>query len=148
MTYQTNRRHRKWSAIGAAVAFALASFSTYPGNAAATDYKLTLKSDQEVPPVQSVGTGSGTITINDDMTVSGSVTTSGIAGTKAHIHAAAAGKNGPVIVELKSDGDTWSVPAGSKLTAAQFASYKAGDLYVNVHTAANPKGDMRAQIKP
>ena len=128
--------------LGAAACLAVCGF------ASATEYKLTLMGDQEVPAVQSAGTGSGTIVINDDMTVSGSVKTTGITGTKAHIHEAAAGKNGPVIVELKNDGDTWSVPAGTKLTAAQFASYKSGNLYVNVHTAANPKGDMRAQIKP
>lgn len=134
--------------IGVAVAAFLLAGSGFLCPASAADYKLTLKGDQEVPAVQTAGSGTGTITINDDMSVSGSVKTSGIVGTKAHIHEAPAGKNGPVIVELKNDGDTWSVPEGTKLTAAQYASYKAGNLYVNVHTAANPKGDMRAQIKP
>jgi len=40
------------------------------------------------------------------------------------------------------------VPAGSKLTDAQYESYKAGNLYVNVHSAANKGGEIRAQIKP
>jgi hypothetical protein len=67
----------------------------------------------------------------------------------AHIHQAAMGKNGPVIVPLTKSGDgTWSVPAGSKLTADQMKAYQAGDLYVNVHTEANKGGEIRAQLKP
>jgi hypothetical protein len=81
--------------------------------------------------------------------VSGSVTTTGVAGTMAHIHQAAAGKNGPVIVPLTKSGDsTWSVPAGAKLTDAQYEAYKAGDLYVNVHSAENKGGEIRGQLKP
>ena len=78
----------------------------------------------------------------------GSITTTGIAGTVAHIHEGTAGTNGPVVMELIRMGNTYSVPPTAKLTDAQFASYQAGNLYVNVHTAANPKGDIRAQLKP
>ena len=56
--------------------------------------------------------GSGTITVADDGAVSGSVSTTGVAGTAAHIHEGAAGANGPVIVPLTKDGDTYKVPAG------------------------------------
>ena len=65
----------------------------------------------------------------------------------AHIHEGAAGANGPVIVPLTKDGDTYKVPAGAKLTSAQLASFKAGNLYVNVHSAANPGGEIRGQLK-
>jgi len=139
---------RRWSPLGVAVVLSILAGVSYPTVSVAEDMKITLSPDDEVPPVKSPGSGSGTITINDDMTVSGTVMTTGIVGTMAHIHLAAAGKNGPVIVKLKKDGDNWTVPAGTKLTAAQYASFKAGDLYVNVHTAENPKGAMRAQLKP
>lgn len=103
--------------LGATAALAVALGLMNLATASAEEFKLTLTGSQEVPAVQSAGSGSGTITINDDMTVSGSIKTTGIMGTKAHIHEAAAGKNGPVIVELKKDGDNWTVPAGTKLTA-------------------------------
>ena len=114
----------------------------------AADVKVTLSGDQEVPPVKSAGSGTGTITIGADKSVSGSVTTTGIAATAAHIHEGAAGANGPVIIPLTKSGDTYAVPAGAKLTDAQFASFQAGKLYVNAHTAANPGGEIRGQLKP
>jgi CHRD domain len=129
-------------ALAAASLFAVSTF------AVAADIKVTLSGDQEVPPVQSAGTGSGTITIGADKSVSGSVTTTGISATAAHIHEAAMGSNGPVIIPLTKNGDTYTVPTGAKLTDAQFASFQAGNLYVNAHTAANPGGEIRGQLKP
>ena len=137
-----------WLPLGAALIFAVAPLGSYSSIAAAADIKVTLAGDQEVPPVKSAGTGAGMIIVGTDKSVSGSVTTTGIPGTQAHIHEAAAGTNGPVIVPLTKAGDTYSVPAGAKLTDAQFASFEAGKLYVNVHTAANPGGELRAQLKP
>jgi hypothetical protein len=63
-----------------------------------------------------------------------------------HIHEGAKGKNGPVIIKLTKDGDTYKVPADAKLDAAQMKAYKAGDLYVNVHSAAHKSGEIRAQL--
>lgn len=111
--------------------------------------QLELSGAQEVPPVTTAATGAGDITVAADGAVSGSVKTTGVAGTMAHIHVAAMGKNGPVIIPLTNSGDgVWSVPAGAKLTAEQMASYKAGDLYVNVHSDAHKGGEIRAQMKP
>ena len=75
------------------------------GAALAADIKVTLSGANEVPPVTTSAAGSGTITVGDDGAVSGSVMTTGVAGTAAHIHEAAAGKNGPVIVPLTKDGE-------------------------------------------
>jgi hypothetical protein len=113
------------------------------------EIKVTLSGAQEVPPVTTSAAGSGTIVINADKSVGGSVTTSGIAGVAAHIHEAAAGMNGPVIVPMtKSAENTWTVIAGAKLTDSQYQSYKAGKLYVNVHSAAYKAGEIRGQLKP
>jgi hypothetical protein len=134
--------------LGGALFCAMTSLGSIPGIAAAAEVKVTLAGDQEVPPVRSAGAGSGTIVIGNDGAVSGSVTTTGMAGTAAHIHEAAAGKNGPVVIPLTKNGDTYAVPPGAKLTDAQFASFKEGNLYVNAHTAANPGGEIRGQLKP
>ena len=117
------------------------------GSALAADVKVALSGANEVPPVKTSASGSGTIMIADDGAVSGSVTATGVAGTAAHIHEGAPGANGPVIVPMTKDGDTYKVVAGAKLTPAQMASFKAGNLYVNVHSAANPNGEIRAQLK-
>jgi len=114
----------------------------------AKDMAVTLSGDQEVPPVKTSASGTGTISVGDDKSVSGSIMVKGINATAAHIHEAAKGKNGPVIVPLTKSGDnTFSVAAGAKLTDAQMQALQAGDLYVNVHSAANPNGEIRAQLQ-
>jgi hypothetical protein len=116
----------------------------------ATGSNVKLSGGEEVPPVTTTASGSGWIKVKDDMSVSGSIKTTGIAGTAAHIHSGAPGKNGPVVITLTkgADGSTWSVPAGAKLTDAQYKEYKAGNLYVNVHSAAHKGGELRGQLKP
>ncbi len=128
----------------------LASFLVLvTGLASATTTVVALTGAAETPPVKTVATGSGSITVDSDKTVSGTVTTTGLTGTVAHIHMGAPGVKGPVVIGLTKTGDnSWAVPAGSKLTAEQYTSYKAGDLYVNVHTAANKDGEIRGQLTP
>jgi hypothetical protein len=109
---------------------------------------LKLTGAEEVPPVSVSGSGSGSFTVGDDGAVSGSVTTSGVQGTMAHIHQGAKGQNGPVIVPLTKNGDTYAAPAGAKLNEAQMQAFKSGNLYVNVHTAQNKGGEVRAQLQP
>jgi hypothetical protein len=121
----------------------------WAGVAGAEQVQVKLAGSAEVPPVKTDASGQGTITINSDKTVSGEVSTKDIDGTMAHIHDAAAGKNGPIIIPLKKDGSgKWAVPSGAKLTDAQYKAFQAGDLYVNVHSAAHPGGEIRAQLKP
>lgn len=129
-----------WS-LAAALAFTSAA-------ALAESMNVKLSGNEEVPAVKSSGSGSGTITINDDGSVSGSVTASGFTPTAAHIHEAAAGKNGPVIVPFEKEGDKFGPKAGAKLTPDQMKAFKEGNLYVNIHSAAHPGGEVRAQLKP
>ena len=117
------------------------------GVAIGANVKVTLSGANEVPPVTTSASGEGTISIADDGAVSGSVSTKGVQGTAAHIHMGAAGKNGPVAVPFTKDGDTYKAPAGAKLNADQLKAFKAGELYVNVHSAANPGGEIRGQLK-
>ena len=139
--------------LAIAAASTLAACSTYRDNAPAWmpgsgAIKVNLSGSEEVPPLSVPGSGSGTIRVAEDGTVSGSVTTKDVAGTMAHIHRGAKGTNGPVIVPLEKNGDTYTVPAGRKLTAEQLKDLKAGNLYVNVHTAKNKGGEVRGQLNP
>ena len=116
--------------------------------AAAAAETLQLTGAQEVPPNDSQAVGTGDITIDADGNVSGKVSTPTIQGKMAHIHVGAPGKAGPPIITLTGgDAGTWSVPQGAKLNAEQMAAWKAGNLYVNVHTAEHPGGEVRAQLK-
>jgi hypothetical protein len=112
--------------------------------------EITLSGAREIPPNASAATGQGKIDVMDDGTVSGLVSVSGMAGVMAHIHQAAEGANGPVILSLagSADGSTWSIPAGTKLTPNQMESFKAGKLYINIHSANFKAGEVRGQLTP
>jgi len=132
------------------VALTLTSFlALASAGAFAKDVKVDLTGAEETPPVNTSATGHGTIHIGKDKSVSGSVKTTGVEGIAAHIHVGAKGEAGPPIITLNKGADgTWTVPEGSKLTDEQWADYKAGKLYVNVHSAEHKPGEIRAQLKP
>jgi hypothetical protein len=133
------------AALGAAV-FVLAGCA---GMSATKNVSVTLSGAEQVPPVTTAAKGSGSFTVTDDRSVSGSVTISGLAPVAAHIHVGARGKNGPVAVGLTKSSDTvWVVPAGAKFTDDQYKAFLAGDTYVNFHTPANKGGEIRAQLQP
>jgi hypothetical protein len=141
-------------AIFAALWMLFAGCSASSGASNDDEVKVKLTGDQEVPPVKTSASGSGTFVIAADKSVSGSITTTGIEGTAAHIHDSTPGdtmcgaKNGPVIIPLtKGANNTWTAPAGAKLTDAQYQSFKAGNLYVNVHSAANKGGEICSRLK-
>lgn len=108
---------------------------------------ISLNGDAEVPPVTTSAKGTGKITVLPDRTVSGSIAVSGLVPTKAHIHEGAVGKNGPPIITLiQTASDSFAVPAGARLTDAQYLSFTTGNLYLNVHSAQYPDGEIRAQL--
>jgi hypothetical protein len=128
---------------------AAAAFTAFCGSAFGGEVKVNLVGAEETPPVATSASASGVIAIAADKTVSGTIKTTGIDGTVAHIHVGAPGQAGPPIITLIKSGEgVWSVPVGSKLTDEQYASFKAGNLYVNVHSAMHQPGEIRAQLKP
>ena len=134
----------RWSRY-ALLAAMLAGCSTMGGG----DVALRMTGAEEVPPVTTSASGTGSMRVADDGSVSGSFKTQGGPFTAAHIHEGATGQNGPVIIPLTKQGDNdWMVPANAKLTGAQLESYKAGRLYVNFHSAKFKGGEIRAQIRP
>jgi hypothetical protein len=120
-------------------------------SARAADVNIKLSGAEETPPIGTAASGTARFTIGADKSVTGKVKTSGIeeGGIAAHIHVGAPGQAGPPIITLvKGDKGEWTVPPGSKLTDEQFASFKAGNLYVNVHSAEHKPGEIRGQLKP
>jgi hypothetical protein len=129
------------------IIIAVLSGCAFDGAQEAATIRLT--GAQEVPPVATAASGSGQITVLSDQSITGSVKITGMVAKAAHIHEGAPGKAGPVIIPLtKTSDDTWSVPVNAKLTASQYTAYLAGNLYVNVHSAAQPAGEIRGQITP
>jgi hypothetical protein len=114
----------------------------------AASERVTLTGSNEVPPVTSPASGSGTVSVNSDRMVTARITVTGMTATAAHIHQGAPGANGPVIVPFVKEGENTFVAApGAKMTEEQFRKYKDGETYVNVHSAKNPGGEVRAQLR-
>ncbi len=129
----------------AVLATTLAGCQSMGGTAPAGN--VSLSGAAEVPAVTTMAVGTGNIRVGADRTVTGSVTTTGVNATMAHIHMAPKGSNGPVVVPLtKTAEGVWSVPDGIRLNDTQYAGYIAGNMYVNVHSAAHPGGEIRGQL--
>ena len=127
--------------LGAAIAFAAPAY--------AETFKVTLDGKAEVPPTTSTATGSADVNYDAaTKKLTWTVTYSGLTGpaTAAHFHGPAeAGKNAGVKVPIANA--TSSPAEGSAtLTDEQAADLLAGKYYINVHTAANPGGEIRGQV--
>jgi hypothetical protein len=128
-------------------------------------FTVTLSPANETPPCAKAGagaTGVATITIpSDDSSVSVSVTYSGLSGpaVAGHIHSGTAAAAGPIVLPFSG---SLTSPINVTLTSANYvaaagapadfatfvAALKAGGAgYVNVHTAACPAGEIRAEIE-
>lgn len=128
----------------------LAVAATLPyAQAAMVAYKANLGGTSEVPPTTSQGKGAAEV--NADSTtnqLSWRVEFTGLSGpaTAAHIHCgAAAGANAGVAVPLGNN-PTSPIAGSGSMTPAQMADLQAGKCYVNIHTAANPGGELRGQL--
>lgn len=113
-------------------------------------YSAILMGAQENPPVLTAADGTANFIFDSSNNqLTGTVTTNNITGTDAHIHLGEPGSNGGVIIPLTqtaAGSGIWNVPAGTTLTAAQVTALGNGGLYVNVHSALNPGGQIRGQI--
>ena len=152
----TARRYVLATAL-AATAFALGACGMMGGSSstpamakpmmAPGDMAATLSAADEVPPKASSGTGTAKINLSGN-TLTWTVTYSGLTGpvTAGHFHGPAMpGANAGVVVPFA--GVLASPITGSAtLTDAQIADLKAGKWYVNLHTQANPGGEIRGQV--
>jgi hypothetical protein len=121
--------------------------------AAPESFTVQLNGTQQVPPVQSPGSGTANLTYDPGTrVVTWSITYSGLSSpvTMAHFHRAAAGQNGPVVIWLSKQGSPVESPIKGEvtLTPEQAQQFTAGDWYINVHTRDHPAGEVRGQVTP
>ena len=107
---------------------------------------------QEVPANASTATGNFAGTYNNNtsqltLNLIFNNLTGGNA-TAAHVHSAAVGVNGPVIIPLSGFPAAASGSYTNVFTmpAAQVANFLAGNTYINIHNAVFPGGEVRGQI--
>ncbi len=135
-------------------------------HAAKYPYDAPLSGQNEVPPVETSATGEGEFTVPANDTMKYRVNVTGIMNASAaHIHMAKEGENGDVVADLlktptSKDRDTaygmifrgnltdssLKGPMEGKTLDDLAAAMDSGDIYVNVHTAENPDGEIRGQI--
>ena len=137
--------------VGGAVSALILNLTTR-SYAAPIQFKATLNGASEVPANTTTGTGTFTASFDPAtkmLTWNGTYT--GLTGdpTAAHLHGPAeAGKNAGVEVWVSTKGSPFpSAFSGSAtLTDGQASDLQSGMMYVNIHTAANPGGEIRGQV--
>ena len=132
-------------------------FTAIYGGSTSARFTTTLSGNAEVPPVDSNGTGSGTFELSaDESSLSYNITARGLSGpvTAAHFHFSATGAagSGGVLFEITDsieeiNGEitlegTWPV------TAEDVVNLRINYVYVNLHTEANPDGEIRGNVTP
>lgn len=151
--------------LGVLVAMVTTALIGVPALGVGATYSAELSGAKEVPPVMTPAMGEATFMLSPDGTVlTYKLTVSNLTNvTAAHIHLAPAGVNGPIVVGLfggsipglftgvLAEGTITSANLGGSLAgmplSALITQMNAGNTYVNVHTMANPGGEMRGQIE-
>lgn len=126
-----------------------AFFIATPALADKVMMKATLNGASEVPPNTSSGKGNAEVTFDTaSKQLSWKMTYSGLTGpaTMAHFHGPAEpGKNAGVAVPIANAASS-PVEGSATLTDQQAADLMAGKYYINIHTGANPGGEIRGQV--
>jgi hypothetical protein len=143
----------RWDVIVAGCLIGIAALIG-PSQAAPVSFTVTLEGAQQVPPVETTGIGTANLTYDSGRRlITWSLTYGGLSGPAmmAHIHGPAAeGRNGPPVIWLTEKSATVPNPIEGQatLTVEQAQQLMAGEWYINVHTRANPNGEIRGQVMP
>lgn len=152
---------RSAGAICAAAAFAVLSGCASSG-LSAPEISVALGGTSEIPPNSSTAAGTASFWVHTDRTLNGIVETSGVESSAANLYLGGAREVGPLVLELvrtSSDGPvgmenapvsgaSWSIPRSARLSDEQYRAYLAGQIYLNVHSARYPEGEIRGQLRP
>lgn len=142
--------HKLLIRTGVAGLTAAALFALMPtAFAQAVMYKADLAATSQVPPNSSKGSGALMATYDPaSKKLSYTVNYKDLSGpaTAAHFHGPADAKSNAGVVVPVSGAVTSPIKGEATLTDAQAADLAAGRLYFNIHTAANPPGEIRGQV--
>jgi hypothetical protein len=120
-------------------------------SAASATHIAMLSGETQVPPVNTLGAGMALIVFDPQTNIlSWTIEYADLTGPAigAHIHGpAAAGENADVIIDLGASGLESPIQGTAEITAEQAAEMGEGLWYVNVHTDANPGGEIRGQVE-
>ncbi|MED5425952.1 MAG: CHRD domain-containing protein [Pseudomonadota bacterium] len=113
-------------------------------------YNVNLSGSQEVPAVTTMSMATAVVEIDEDLPAfSVSVDVSGLTDvTGVHVHDGGVGMNGPVAFPLTDAGNGTYVLAETNISPSNLDALTSGEWYLNVHTTANPNGEVRGQIVP
>ena len=143
---------RRMMLVGAALV--PVGFGASSAMAAPASFAVPLSGAQQVPPIQTNGSGMATLTYDPATRhLTWSVAFSGLSSdaTMAHFHGpAATGKNAGVLIWISKQGTPPPSPITGEttLTPEQAQQFTAGDWYINVHTKDHPGGEIRGQVTP
>jgi len=115
--------------------------------AAAQTFVFDLRGTQEVPPTTSTASGGCYGQLNQPAASFAITCVHNVVGaTLMHIHRGAAGVNGPVLFDLGDPGSGTINATWTGMAPADISDLLAGNLYVNIHTAGRPNGEIRGQV--
>jgi hypothetical protein len=121
-------------------------------SAATVSYSASLSGSREIPKTDSKGKGKLAATFDTKTKeLKYTLTFDGLSGpaTAAHLHGPANAKaNAGVIAPLGEKNPASPVTGTVTLTDDQAKELQSAKIYVNVHTAANPGGEIRGQVRP
>ena len=119
-----------------------------------TGFTAQLEGEQTVPTVTTAasGTASMFLFLGQGAYLNYTITVQGLSITSAHFHGAPLGENGPILKAIDFTDNSieghWSYTDSIALTDSIITELLAENIYINIHTTANPTGEIRGQVLP